>query len=69
MHSHLMKKRLFTITALMISLLVPAFLCGQAWAIDVQISQLTDDPDPAIRGGNFTCFEEGKTLKCGFSAC
>jgi len=64
-----MNKRLFSITVLMIGLLVPAFLCGQAWAVDAQISQLTDDPDPAIRGGNFTYFEEGKTIKCCFSAC
>jgi hypothetical protein len=55
------EKRLFGITVLIISLLVSFFLCGQAWAVDVQISQLVDDPDPAIRGGNFTYFEEAKT--------
>jgi uncharacterized repeat protein (TIGR01451 family) len=43
-----------SITVLIIGLLVSAFLCSQAWAADVQISQLTDDPDPAIRGGQIT---------------
>ncbi len=56
-----MEKRLFSITVLMISLMIPVFLCGQAWAVDVQISQLTDDPDPAIRGGIFPNFEGAET--------
>ena len=55
-------KKLFKAAILIIGLLVPAFLCGQAWAVDVQISQLTDDPDPAIRGVNYTCFDEAKTI-------
>jgi uncharacterized repeat protein (TIGR01451 family) len=48
------REKLFSAAILIIGLLVPAFLCGQAWAVDVQISQLTDDPDPAIRGGQIT---------------
>jgi len=56
-----MNKRLLGIPVLMICLVAPVILCGQAWAVDVQISQLADDPDPAIRGGNFPYFEEVKT--------
>ncbi|MCJ7545846.1 MAG: DUF11 domain-containing protein, partial [Deltaproteobacteria bacterium] len=48
------REKLFSAAILIIGLLVPAFLCGQAWGVDVQISQLTDDPDPAIRGGQIT---------------
>jgi uncharacterized repeat protein (TIGR01451 family) len=48
------RKNLFSITVLIIGLLVPVLLCGQALAVDLQISQLTDDPDPAIRGGQIT---------------
>jgi uncharacterized repeat protein (TIGR01451 family) len=49
-----MKKRLLTLTVFILSLLVPALLCSQAWAVDVLISQLLDAPDPAIRGGQIT---------------
>ena len=56
------RKKLFSAAILIIGLLAPAFLCSQAWAVDVQISQLTDDPDPAIRWGNDSCFEEAKTI-------
>jgi hypothetical protein len=56
-----MEKRLFAITVLMICLFAPVILCGQAWAVDVQISQLVDDPDPAIRGGIFPDFEGAET--------
>ena len=47
-------KRLYGITVLIISLLVSVFLCAQAFAVDLQISQLVDNPDPAIRGGQIT---------------
>jgi len=55
------RKKLFSAAILIIGLLAPAFLCSQAWAVDVQISQLTDDPDPAIRGGIFPNFEGAET--------
>jgi len=48
------REKLFSAAILIIGLLFPVFLCGQAWGVDVQISQLTDDPDPAIRGGQIT---------------
>ena len=48
------RKSLLRITVLIISLLVPVLLCAQAFAVDLQISQLVDNPDPAIRGGQIT---------------
>ena len=48
------REKLFSAAILIFGLLFPVFLCGQAWGVDVQISQLTDDPDPAIRGGQIT---------------
>jgi hypothetical protein len=60
MQSYVMKKSLCSITVLMISLMATVFLCGQAWAVDVLISQLLDDPDPAISSNHCTYFEEVK---------
>jgi hypothetical protein len=54
-------KRLSDIIVFIIGLLAPVFLCSQALAVDLQISQLVDNPDPTILGGNFTLFEEAKT--------
>ncbi|MBN1255083.1 MAG: DUF11 domain-containing protein [Deltaproteobacteria bacterium] len=47
-------KRLFSSITFIIGLLFPVFLCCQAFAVDLQISQLVDNPDPGIRGGQIT---------------